>query len=552
MAANADRQLIAGRYALGAALGHGGMGVVWRAEDVLLDRPVAVKEVELPAGLPDREQAAVRDRALREARAAARLNHPSVVTLHDVVEATGRLFLVMELVDAPTLRDLVARDGPLRPAAAARIGLDLLGALAAAHRAGIVHHDVKPANVMVPAGAAAKLADFGIASLEDTQRTLTGAAFGSLPYVAPEQAMGGRGGPPADLWGLGATLWFVVEGAPPFDRGSPAATLAAILHDPPGDPRRAGPLDPVLLALLGKDPGYRPTVPVLHRLLAPLAAAEPGPTVPLQPTTRLPAEGPGWPPAGDPGAERATPAAPTELLAPAGSHPPAAPPGWGRPPPAEAVPPAAGQPLPAGAGPAPAWGSPAGPSPAAARGRPAPGSRSRRRWRRRLLGGVVLLAVLGVLANALGDRDRPAGQGRTAGRAGAAATPGIREPARDGQFEFVVRSVRCGLRRVGPEPARQTPQGRFCLVAVSVANVGTEARDFDAGQQRLFGADGRRHSVDAAATAANGGIRLLHSLINPGNRMEGTLVYDVPPRTRPARLELHDSALRRGVAVDLA
>ena len=117
MAASAERRLIAGRYALGAALGRGGMGVVWRAEDVLLDRPVAVKEVELPAGLPDHQQAAVRDRALREARAAARLNHPSVVTVHDVVEAAGRLFLVMELVDAPTLRDLVARDGPLPSAA---------------------------------------------------------------------------------------------------------------------------------------------------------------------------------------------------------------------------------------------------------------------------------------------------------------------------------------------------------------------------------------------------------------------------------------------------
>ncbi|HEX8135077.1 MAG TPA: DUF4352 domain-containing protein [Actinomycetes bacterium] len=540
MAASADRRLITGRYALGAALGRGGMGVVWRAEDVLLDRPVAVKEVELPTGLPDQQRAAVRDRALREARAAARLNHPSVVTLHDVVEATGRLFLVMELVDAPTLRDLVARGGPLRPAAAARIGLDLLGALAAAHRAGIVHHDVKPANVMVPAGGAAKLADFGIASLEDTQRTLTGAAFGSLPYVAPEQAMGGRGGPPADLWGLGATLWFAVEGAPPFDRGGPAATLAAILHDPPGDPRRTGPLGPVLLALLGKDPAYRPTAPVLHRLLAPLAAAEPGPTVPLQPTTRLPAEGPGWPPAGGPGAHSATPTAPTEVLTPTGSHPPASPPGWGRPPPARRAP--------------PAWGPPAGPFPRTARGAPVPGSpapRRRRRWGRRLLVGVVLLAVLGVLANALGDRDRQVGQGRPSGRTGAASTPGIREPARDGQFEFVVRSVRCGLRRVGPELARQTPQGRFCLVAVSVANVGTEARDFDAGQQRLFGADGRRHSVDAAATAANGGVRLLHSLINPGNRIEGTLVYDVPPRTRPARLELHDSPLSRGVAVDL-
>ena len=124
MAASADRRLIAGRYALGAVLGRGGMGVVWRAEDVLLDRPVAVKEVELPAGLPDHEQAAVRERALREARAAARLNHPSVVTLHDAVDATGRLFLVMELVDAPTLRDLVASTGPLTPPAAARIGLD--------------------------------------------------------------------------------------------------------------------------------------------------------------------------------------------------------------------------------------------------------------------------------------------------------------------------------------------------------------------------------------------------------------------------------------------
>jgi eukaryotic-like serine/threonine-protein kinase len=518
MAASADRRLIAGRYALEAVLGRGGMGVVWRAEDALLDRTVAVKEVALPAGLPDREQVAVRERALREARAAARLNHPSVVTIHDVVDATGRLFLVMELVDAPTLRDLVARDGPLSPPAAARIGLDLLAALAAAHRSGIVHHDVKPANVMVPPGAPAKLADFGIASLEDTQRTLTaaGAALGSLPYVAPEQAMGGRGGPPADLWGLGATLWFAVEGAPPFDRGGPAATLAAILHDPPGDPRRAGPLAPVLLALLGKDPEGRPTAPVLRRLLEPLVGAVPGPTVPLQATARLPADGPGWRSPSSSGSRSASPAAPTELLAaPAGSHPP-------------------------------------GPSLPVARGRAAPGPpRRRRRWGRRLLGGVALLAALLVLGNALGDRDRSAGQDRPAGRAGAAATPEIREPARDGQFEFVVRSVRCGLRRVGPELARQTPQGRFCLVAVSVANVGTEARDFAAGQQRLFGADGRRHSVDAAATAANGSVRLLHSLVNPGNRIEGTLVYDVPPRMRPARMELHDSPFSRGVTVDL-
>jgi Protein kinase domain/Domain of unknown function (DUF4352) len=491
MAASADRRLVAGRYALRAPLGRGGMGVVWRAEDVLLDRPVAVKEVELPAGPPDREQAAVRDRALREARAAARLNHPSVVTVHDVVEAAGRLFLVMELVDAPTLAGLVARDGPLAPASAGRVGLDLLAALAAAHRSGVVHHDVKPANVMVPAGGPAKLADFGIASLqEDTQRTRTAAAFGSLPYVAPEQAMGRRGGPAADLWALGATLWFAVEGRPPFDRGGPAATLAAILHDPPGEPRRAGPLGPPLLALLAKDPERRPTAEVLQRLLAPVGGVPgPVPTVPPRATAPLPA-------------------APTEALAPAGGSPPPAPPAWDRAPPR----------------------------------RP---RRRRRRWRRRLLGGVALLAALLLLANAAGDRDRPAGRAREA------ATPGLHQPARDGQFEFVVRSVRCGLRRVGPELAGRTPQGRFCLVAVSVANVGTEARDFAAGQQHLFGGDGRRHSVDGTATAANGSPRLLLSQVNPGNRIAGTLVYDVPPGMRPARMELHDSPFSRGVAVDV-
>jgi serine/threonine protein kinase len=168
MEASADRRLVAGRSVLGGPLGRGGMGTVWRAEDVLLGRAVAVKEVELPAGSPGVEREALRRRALREARAAARLNHPGVVTLHDAVEADDRLFLVMELVEAPTLRDLVERSGPVGPATAARVGLELLDALEAAHRAGIVHHDVKPANVMVIPGGRVKLADFGIASLRRT------------------------------------------------------------------------------------------------------------------------------------------------------------------------------------------------------------------------------------------------------------------------------------------------------------------------------------------------------------------------------------------------
>src|SRR5918999_1656353 len=216
MEASADRRLVAARYVLGAPLGRGGMGTVWRADDVLLGRPVAVKEVELPAGPAGAGHGTLRDRALREARAAARLNHPNVVTLHDAVEADGRLYLVMELVEAPSLRELVERGGPLAPAAAARVGLGVLDALEAAHRAGIVHHDVKPANVMVAAGGRTKLGDFGIASLqEDTQRTLAGAgaggpaadrtvtaAFGSLPYVAPQPAGGGGGGPGAPPRGV--------------------------------------------------------------------------------------------------------------------------------------------------------------------------------------------------------------------------------------------------------------------------------------------------------------------------------------------------------------
>jgi eukaryotic-like serine/threonine-protein kinase len=280
MGASAHRRQVAGRYDLGAPLGRGGMGVVWRATDTLLGRPVAVKEVALPPG----ELAQVRDRALREARASARLSHPGVVTLHDVVEEDGRLFLVMELVDAPTLRELVAAGGPLAPAGAARLGLDLLDALEAAHRAGVVHRDVKPGNVMVPAAGPAKLADFGIAALaEDAQRTLTGTPFGSLPYAAPEQVAGQPAGPAADLWALGATLWFAVEGAAPFDRGDPAATVAAILRDPPGCPARAGPLAPALEALLAKAPERRPAGAALRRLLGPAARGGPTPTAPLPP-----------------------------------------------------------------------------------------------------------------------------------------------------------------------------------------------------------------------------------------------------------------------------
>gem|GEM_PF-1213799 len=609
MEASTDRRLVAGRYVLGGPLGRGGMGTVWRAEDVLLGRPVAVKEVELPAG-GGAGPGALRERALREARAAARLNHPGVVTLHDVVEADGRLFLVMELVRAPTLAELVARSGPLSPAAAARAGLQLLDALEAAHAAGIVHHDVKPANVMVAPDGRVKLADFGIASLQDdTQRTLTGVAgvpgtepagtgaataeagigggtvgreptavFGSLPYVAPEQAAGGPAGPAADLWALGATLWFAVEGAAPFERGHPAATLAAVLSDPPGHPMRAGPLAPVLLALLERDPSRRPPAPALRHRLTPVATGLPDPTLPIgngsTPTAPLGGPAPTVPVGGapePPGSPEAR-SSPESRGSPEPSGSPDSP---GSPEPEPRLP---GPPIREGSPSGPVWRvavhspqgpagggavhSPQGPvgggavhSPPAGWGVPGPGSGRRRRGRVRLegwtapprrrrrgrwlLGAAVLVVLLAVAGN-LGDRDRE--------RSG---PPGLGDPVRDGQFEFVVRSVGCGVRSVGEGFGQRTALGQFCLVSLRVENTGTEGRTFGAAQQYLFDRDGNRHDPDLEATAGNGGDRLWATHLNPGQRLAGTLVYDVPRTVVPDRVELHDGPFSGGASVAL-
>ena len=281
--------MVADRYALSAPLGRGGMGVVWRARDAVLGREVAVKEVVFPPTMPDEERRPAQARVMREARAAARLNHPGAVTLYDVVKDGGGTFIVMELINAPTLADLVRSDGPLPVERVARIGAQVASALEAAHQAGIVHRDVKPGNVMVPGNGTAKLADFGIASLQgDPQLTSTGLVIGSPAYMAPEQAKGEESGPPADFWALGATMFYAVEGEPPFDRGTSIATLAAVVNDPPRTPRRAGRLTPLITALLAKDPGSRLSGPELRAELGRLAAVPPSP-----PTEVLPAYGPG-------------------------------------------------------------------------------------------------------------------------------------------------------------------------------------------------------------------------------------------------------------------
>ena len=259
-AQDTTQRLLADRYALKELLGRGGMGVVWRADDRLLQRQVAIKEVHLPDELSGRDRDAVQARVLREARAAARLGHPSVVTVYDVLQEGGTAYIVMELVEGRTLADVVEEDGALEVDRVAGIGLDVLGALERAHAEGIVHRDVKPANVMITSEGRVKLADFGIASLKgDPKLTQTGMLLGSPSYMAPEQAQDEESGPAADLWALGATLYFAVEGEPPFDRGKPIPTLAAVVYDEPRPPRRAGSLGPTLMSLLSKAPHARPS-----------------------------------------------------------------------------------------------------------------------------------------------------------------------------------------------------------------------------------------------------------------------------------------------------
>jgi tRNA A-37 threonylcarbamoyl transferase component Bud32 len=250
--------VVAGRYRLISALGNGGMGTVWLAEDDLLSRQVAVKEVSPPADMTERERELLRERTLREARTAARLSHPNVVTIYDVVEDDGQPWIVMELVPARSLRDVVQAAGPLTAQQAAGVGLQILAALSAAHALGIMHRDVKPGNVLIDAGGRAILADFGIARTQDsTALTTSGVLVGSPSYIAPERARGERGGPESDLWSLGATLYALVEGRPAYDRAGPLPTLMAVVNEDPDPPSRAGALWPVIRGLLDHVPSRR-------------------------------------------------------------------------------------------------------------------------------------------------------------------------------------------------------------------------------------------------------------------------------------------------------
>ncbi|MFJ3791807.1 serine/threonine-protein kinase [Kitasatospora sp. NPDC090091] len=251
-------RLLAGRYRLNAVLGRGGMGTVWRAEDEMLGRIVAVKELRMNGSVEEDEKHRLIVRTLREAKATARIRHNSAVTVFDVVEEDDRPWIVMELVESRSLADVIKEDGPLEPGRAAEIALDVLGVLVAAHALGILHRDVKPSNVLIGEDGRVVLTDFGIASVEgDASVTSTGMLVGAPSYISPERARGQKPGPPADLWSLGGTLYAMVEGRPPYDRGSALATLTAVMTEELSAPLNAGPLRPVIEGLLAKDPAER-------------------------------------------------------------------------------------------------------------------------------------------------------------------------------------------------------------------------------------------------------------------------------------------------------
>ncbi|WP_328873310.1 serine/threonine protein kinase [Streptomyces sp. NBC_00287] len=262
-------QLLAGRYRLADAIGSGGMGRVWRAHDEVLHRAVAIKELTAAHFVSESDQERLLARTRAEARAAARINHSAVVTVHDVLDHDARPWIVMELVEGHSLADAVKERGRVEPREAARIGLWVLRALRAAHSAGVLHRDVKPGNVLLGDDGRVLLTDFGIAQIEgDTTITRTGEVVGSVDYLAPERIRGHDPGPASDLWALGATLYTAVEGRSPFRRTSPLTTMQAVVEEEAAEPAYAGPLGPVIAALLHKDPAVRPDVAAAELMLA--------------------------------------------------------------------------------------------------------------------------------------------------------------------------------------------------------------------------------------------------------------------------------------------
>ncbi|MFI5980039.1 protein kinase [Streptomyces sp. NPDC051555] len=416
-------RLLGGRYRVTAMIGRGGMGVVARALDELLGREVAVKILRAytDAGAP--ELADLRTRMQREARAAARIRHRGVVTVHDVTQDQGLPVIVMELVDGPSLDDVLSERGPLDPREAAAIGAELMRALDAAHRAGVLHRDVKPGNVLLERGGRVVLTDFGIATMDTTddeaasKLTRSGQIIGSLDYLPPERAQGQEPGPPADIWSLGMTLYAAVEGTVAFRRTSAWSTLSAIVGEPLPEPRRAGPLMPVLRALMAKDPAQRPTAAQAGAMLDQVAAGRPAHPVPAAVPPPVGASAPttgsfGPPPVlSEPHPQPYAPPHPRPTYAQPAYAPPSQPqPSYAQP--SYAQPPNAGHPAPGG-------------SPTGTRHTPGDTARARRRTRTvTVLAAVAVLGAGGVAYALSAGQGGGRGGGRAAGGADTSSTTG--------------------------------------------------------------------------------------------------------------------------------
>jgi tRNA A-37 threonylcarbamoyl transferase component Bud32 len=313
-----EGRLVAGRYRLIEQIGRGGMGTVWRAEDEVLSREVAVKRLHIQRHLTDDELATLHERTRREARSAARIAHPHVVVVHDVVDDEGLPCIVMEYVPSTTLAGLLADGGAVWPTEAARIGLGMVAALRAAHAAGVLHRDVKPGNVLLGADGRVVLTDFGIAMATGTSTlTKTGEIIGSIDYIAPERMRGKKPGPAADLWALGATLYQSVEGRPPFRKATAVETAYAIAVDPVDPMKQAGPLEPLIEALLAKEPEERPSAEEVERVLRDVVSGAPTQLTPTRPVPApIPASMPGPAPTPAPSPLTATTVAPARDAAP--------------------------------------------------------------------------------------------------------------------------------------------------------------------------------------------------------------------------------------------
>ncbi|MET9228880.1 serine/threonine-protein kinase [Lentzea sp. NPDC003310] len=275
-----QQRVVANRYTLLVELGRGAMGVVWRAQDQLLGRAVALKELHPPQGIAAEEFAVLEERMLREARTAGRLNHPAVVTVYDVVREDGRTYLAMELVDALDLATIVQKHGPRDSTWMAGVALQVLGALETAHQAGIVHRDVKPSNIMVRPDGAVKLTDFGIAqAVDDPRLTHNGGIVGSPAYMSPDRLHGWEASPASDLWALGVTMAHAVEGISPFERTSTASTLHAVMNEAPVLRQASPALAEVIRGFLTVDPARRLTAPQARQMLTAIVQGTAVPSV---------------------------------------------------------------------------------------------------------------------------------------------------------------------------------------------------------------------------------------------------------------------------------